>query len=153
MAHVLGLFSYNGIEGVPVGWQQKEGHKVFAVHNGRSGRNREAQLDADLLERLWQQLEPVLDQLDQLIVYLGSQGCLELIQWLKAVPPEKLMFVTCGCLLLEKKAILQSNGLAVCPHLACECGGGRTMARLCWNFLDQGHVEGAPAPMLVRMGT
>jgi hypothetical protein len=146
---VLGLFTYNGIDGVPAGWQEKEGRRLFVVHNGRSGRDDKAKLGNDVQHRLWQQLEPVLGQLDQVVVYLGSQGCLAFVEKLAAVPAAKLVFVTCGCLLEEKVAILRTNGFGPCPRLPCECGGHRTLARLARNFLEHGaldHQEEHPLP-------
>lgn len=148
MAQVLGLFSYNGVEGVTTGWHEKEGRKVFVVHNGRSGRDKQARLGEDVQERLWLQIEPVLPELDQLIVYLGSAGCLAFTERLKAVPPAKIIFVTCGCLRQEKAAILESNGFGACSKLPCECGGYHTLGVLCHNFLERGDFEEAPLPTI-----
>jgi hypothetical protein len=89
--------------------------------------------------------ETPLDELDFLVIYVGTNGSQGAIELAARVPKEKVRFILCDCGYFGKLKDIAANGMEEVPVLMCECGGRRTMARLVEEFFATGNVGPAQA--------
>lgn len=80
-----------------------------------------------------------VDDIDFLVIYVGTGGSEGAIELAAQVPHEKVRIVMCDCNLWYKQELFNQHQLDV-PYLMCECGGRATMARLVKQFLQSGIV-------------
>jgi len=90
----------------------------------------------------WDQLSNMLNEFDQVIIYVGANGSEVAIECAaqSELPPEKAVFVMCNCNRMEKRVLMEKNGFGTSIVKTCECGGHRSMAKIAERFLETGHV-------------
>ncbi len=140
----FGFVTYNTLPSFENGWvKSKDGSRQALIvqdTNGRGsltegGRTRsQGEIEAEIA-KLWEGLGASLNELDRLVVYVGSNGSERAIEQAAKMPAEKLTFIGCRCGLEKKEAMVQAAGLGNAQRMLCECGGHHTMTEMIRRFL------------------
>jgi 1-aminocyclopropane-1-carboxylate deaminase/D-cysteine desulfhydrase-like pyridoxal-dependent ACC family enzyme len=93
------------------------------------------------VDQLWGELQRVVNDIDHVVVYVGSNGSEHAITLAAQLPSSKVTFVGCDCGLPEKEALIQASGLADAKLMLCECGGHWTMEALFQRFMETGEIH------------
>lgn len=151
----MGIFTYNFVGGYSNGWQHQDDNWVFV--SGTSDRmpaimSKDAgeaarKNDFDYLARCqvikvtFMRLQPHLEELDYLVVYLGVDGGENAIGHISNFPAEKLIFVMCKCNLDIKQSWIRIAGLDKTKTMICPCGGVELLGDLARHFLATGTLS------------
>ena len=140
----VAFVTYNTVdENLTSGWHESEDRHAMVLQNtkgegtrdgGPIGRdNRQEQIST-----LWKELQQVLSELDQVVVYVGTNGSERAIALASELPADKVTFVGCDCNLPMKEIMIQAVGLGKARRILCECGGHHTMKGLYDRFMATG---------------
>lgn len=151
----VAFVTYNSVgDGLASGWHGSNGRRALVLQNGSGERwavdtfyrtegadyrrRNHADHVVSEIDRLWGELQQSVDDLDHIVVYVGSNGSERAIALAAQLPSSKVTFVGCGCGLPYKEAMIQTAGLAEAGRVLCECGGHRTMRMLFEQFMETG---------------
>lgn len=160
----VGFITYNTVgDGVADGWHKAENRQAYVLQNSKGERfavdgvkgeletffdiiegkfNRADSMYVDCvsdeINAIWGKLQAVVNDLDQLVVYVGSAGSERAIELARQLPASKVTFVGCDCGLPFKEALIQKAGLTKARRVLCECGGRRTMKAMFDCFMQTG---------------
>ncbi len=152
---VVACVTYNNLGGgVSDGWHEQDGRKALVLQ-GITGRPwlasqtapkgstqfaQDAELVSSTIGDLWAQLEAIISDLDQVVVYVGDSGSGHAIVLAAQLPPQKVTFVLCDCGWSGKISRIKSKGLSEARIVECECGGRSTLGSMFRRFMTQGQL-------------
>ncbi|MBU1131774.1 hypothetical protein KKC32_00790 [Patescibacteria group bacterium] len=148
----IALVSYNRFIRGENGWHEREGRKVFLLHETRDIQIQISEIKklkpfvnpvVAKIEENWKELQTILPIIDQLVIYVGASGSERAIELAadSDFPLEKLTFVMCDCFLPEKINLLERKGFQSVRVLMCDCGGTQEMRKIFYNFLENGTLD------------
>ncbi|MEK7520239.1 MAG: hypothetical protein AAB581_03310 [Patescibacteria group bacterium] len=168
----VGFVTYNSVgDGVADGWHKAEDRQAYVLQNSKGERfavdgvnggefetlfelfegkfnradGKYADGVSDEINAIWRKLQAVVNDLDHLVVYVGSAGSERAIELARQLPASKVTFVGCDCGLPFKEALIQKAGLTKAGRVLCECGGRRTMKAIFDRFMKTGALLPANA--------
>lgn len=77
-----------------------------------------------------------LADMDQIYLYVGSNGGEEAIRQTSKIPAEKITYVMCDCNWSGKTAMISEYGNSKAKIQGCECGGRETLERILKQLLQ-----------------
>ena len=145
----VAFVTYNAVgNNTPNGWMDGlDGRRAFVLQNTKGegslkGKPIGEQNRREQLEQFWKELQLVLPELDQIVVYVGVAGSERAFALASELPPSKITFVSCTCSIREKERMLEEGGLTDVGRVICECGGHHTLAKMFDQFMFEGTLPG-----------
>jgi hypothetical protein len=77
-----------------------------------------------------------LTDMDQVYLYVGSNGGEEAIRQTAQIPAEKITYVMCDCNWSGKTRMISEHGNSNARIQSCECGGRETLERILKGLLN-----------------
>jgi len=146
----VAFLSYNAIPNLKEGWHEnkKKGTKMLVLPNSHN-RKFMNEYDGDKgnlavrneVHFLWKKFHNTTNNVDQIVLYVGTFGHKVAIRLSKKFPANKVTYVTCTCGLIEVKKLIKRFGHGESTLIVSECHGIKTMPHLCRNFLKTGEIK------------
>ena len=76
-----------------------------------------------------------LTDMDQIFLYVGSNGGEEAIRQTAQIPADKITYVMCDCNWSRKNNMIREHGNISAKIEGCECGGQKTLDRILKGLL------------------
>jgi len=77
-----------------------------------------------------------LKSMDQIYLYVGSDGGEEAIRQTAEIPAKKITYVMCNCNWSQKNRMIAERGNGAAKIESCECGGRETLERILKQLLS-----------------
>ncbi len=76
-----------------------------------------------------------LKDMDQVFLYVGSDGGEEAIRQTAQIPADNITYVMCGCNDSQKRSMISAHGNSKAKIQSCECGGRDTLEEILKRLL------------------
>lgn len=116
-------------------------HDVY-VHSGtvyHPARSTDQVIDE--IRRISEIVTPEITMYNKIVLYIGATGSEEMINIVRGIPAEKVVFVTCDCDLYQKRELFDDAGFSESEVVLCDCRDSKVMPELITAYLHQKNLK------------